>query len=205
MEIKDASKPNILDASFSEPVSRDIKSPLEIVSRRRRWASLLGERPSELANMDIWLSQVITVSDMATPWHATESTLSDGTTSTRSSITQQSRWGSLLTERPANNDGGAITAWLVKVMRVSCAETYRLEREAARGKGAASTLSASSSSSVASNQNIRAEAKKSFDGDDVPSEVSYSLHQLEPACSGDKVKGVSEETQKREERYSNEG
>jgi hypothetical protein len=147
--------------------ARDDSLSLGMVSRRRRWSSLLNERPSDVRELDVWLANLISVSDLTTPWTATESFLSDGTVSFGSSVTQQSRWNSILSERPADNKKGAMTSWLVKILAVSC-PTFDAGKDVS-----ASTLSTRSRSSIASNHIVCGTDKgTAFDGA-VPSEVTY--------------------------------
>jgi hypothetical protein len=89
-----------------------------------------------------------------------------------SSVTQQSRWNSLMPERPVDNKKGAMTSWLVKILALSC-PAFDAGKDVA-----ASTLSTGSRSSVASNHIVCGAGKGAdLDGADldgaVPSEVTY--------------------------------
>jgi hypothetical protein len=143
---------------------------LNLVSRRRRWATLLAERPSGFCNLNSWLATVFEVSDLGASWSATGTTLSDETVSTRSSVTQQSQWLALLQERPRNNDAAARTAWIVKVLQISCPEKAREESEAS------SILSTGSFPSVASNPAAEGDSTKLLVGATVPTEVAYTMN-----------------------------
>jgi hypothetical protein len=146
--------------------TRDDGLSLSMVSRRRRWVSLLTERPSNIREINAWLDKVLAVSDMTTPWTATESFLSDGTVSFGSSVVQQSRWGALLGEHPTNNEGGVMTSWLVRILEVSCPDFDS-------GKDAgASTLSPGNYSIIARNLNARGVNEKAVVDGIVPNEIT---------------------------------
>jgi hypothetical protein len=105
----------------SSPSSQKFDRALGVVGRRRRWSSLLRERPHELSAINEWLSQVIAASDPSTPFAFTDESLIRGTIPAEGSILQQSLWDELLVQRP-NNLHSCKTDWLVKVLQISSPE-----------------------------------------------------------------------------------
>jgi hypothetical protein len=155
------------------PASSGQNDTLDLVCRRRRWAALLAERPSALGNLNSWLAAVFAISDLGASWNAKETTLSDGTVSRRSSVTQQSQWLALLQERPRNNDAAARTAWIVKVLQISCPEKDQEESEAS------STLSTGTFPTVASNPEAEGDSTIFLVDATVPTEVAYTMDKEE--------------------------
>ena len=113
------SKSSLLETSDSTT-----KDAIQTVSRRRRWASLLSERPQSLnSGFDVWISKVVFVSDLSRSWQASggADALGDDVVSPKNSVEQLSTWKSLLNERPSGMETGAtISAWLSRVIEVSC-------------------------------------------------------------------------------------
>jgi hypothetical protein len=112
-------------AGNSEACTTSVLNPdliaLSLVSRRRRWASLLKERPSDLDSMDKWFSSVISVSDPRSADNV-DTLLVEPKTSNLA--LHESRWDKLFHKRPTVGKGGAaITEWLVQVLKTSCTET----------------------------------------------------------------------------------
>ena len=98
-----------------------IDDALRMVMRKRRWISLLSERPvSFQGGMDSWLSDVISVSDTSKPFELKASGLSDGAVSSKISVDLLSNWSALLGQRPKSEDGKTVTTWLTKVLDISC-------------------------------------------------------------------------------------
>jgi hypothetical protein len=97
-----------------------VDDALRKIMRRRRWNSLLSERPSGFQNMDSWMAEVIAVSDTSKVFAPSASNLSDGGVGGKTSVDQLARWGALLAERPVSSAHGAVTAWLTKVLSISC-------------------------------------------------------------------------------------
>jgi hypothetical protein len=107
---------------------------LVLVSRRRRWANLLKERPTDLGTMDKWVSNVVFVSDPRSPMPAADALVVDAepTPPKPAAAAQESRWARLFEQRPAAEEGdAAATKWLVRVLQTSCTE-QRLLDEAIR-------------------------------------------------------------------------
>ena len=120
-----------IDESPIISTTRVVKSPvvnslpavddaLRMVMRKRRWTSLLSERPSSFQSMDSWISEVIAVSDKSQPFELKASGLTDGAVSMKISVDQLSNWNALLGERPVPEHGESVTSWLTKVLAVSC-------------------------------------------------------------------------------------
>ena len=162
----------ILGESPASSERHDTPTNLYLASRRRRWAALLAERPSGLAKLNSWLAIAFAVSDLGASWSATETALSDRTVFTRTSVTQRSKWLALLQERP-RNDAAARTAWIVKVLQISCPEKAQEESEAA------STLSTDSFRSVVSNPAAEGGSTKLLIDAAVPTEVAYTMNEGE--------------------------
>lgn len=97
-----------------------VDDALRVVMRRRRWISLLSERPASFQGMDSWVSEVISVSDTSKPFELKASGLSDGAVSSKVSVDLLSNWSALLGQRPKSDDGKAVTAWLTRVLDISC-------------------------------------------------------------------------------------
>jgi hypothetical protein len=106
-----------------------VDDALRKIMRRRRWNSLLSERPAGFHNMDGWMSEVIAVSDTSKVFAPSASNLSDGGVGAKSSVDQLARWGALLAERPVSSADGAVTAWLTKVLSTSCTSAASKEAE----------------------------------------------------------------------------
>ena len=120
-----------IDESPIISTTRVVKSPdvnsfpavddaLRMVMRKRRWTSLLSERPSSFQSMDSWISEVISVSDKSKKFELKASVLTDGAVSTKISVDQLSNWNALLGQRPVPEQGESVTSWLTKVLAVSC-------------------------------------------------------------------------------------
>ena len=121
------------DSSPSPPA---FDPALVVVARRRRWSSLLRERPLDLSTINRWLSKVISVSDPKAPISFTEESLLNRVASlVEVSVKQQSLWDELLEQRP-ENVGSDSTEWLLKVLSIS-SPGFDL---AARGKAADSFI-----------------------------------------------------------------
>jgi hypothetical protein len=167
------------EATEKEATKEQLQESLACSGRRLRWSTLLAERPSGFLKLNSWLGVALAVSDLGSSWSAMETALSDGTMSARTSVTQQSQWQALLQERPRNNDAAARTAWIVKVLQISCPEKAREESEAA------STLSTGSFPSVTSNPAAEDDSTKLLIDAAVPTEVAYSMNKEEGYDSGD--------------------
>lgn len=108
---------------------------LQIRHRRRLWLALFSQRPQALGmGIDNWLSQVLAVSDPARSWNiesdkvdaadwrssATSDEL-DWTRQLEPTSSQLTKWLGLLGTRPETSvEGSKATAWLKRVLEVSC-------------------------------------------------------------------------------------
>lgn len=110
-------------------------STLQTLHRRSLWLALFSKRPQDLQNgMDTWLCQVLAVSDPARSWTIGSDKVdvadwkgvasSDEVVLTRQQErdgSQFAKWLSLLDTRPeATVQGSKATAWLQRVLEVSC-------------------------------------------------------------------------------------
>jgi hypothetical protein len=97
---------------------------LDSVSRRRRWKSLLTDRPSQLEEIHPWLGRVLSISNSKNA-SASASKLDspDSTSESHNDAIQESRWIDLLEQRPSPEKGdAAATKWLVQVLEASCTQ-----------------------------------------------------------------------------------
>lgn len=147
------------DLPASEP--RDDSMSLNVISRRRRWSTLLQKRPQDLQRLSAWLSKVIAVSDMARSWTMTESSLSDGTVCYASSVEQQSKWNALFGKRPSGDESGdKYTAWLVRVLEVSCLSAAVANGEQTSSKNVVEAIMATGTAAPAEIEDEESSAKR---------------------------------------------
>ena len=109
----------------TEAVTSQNKEERDVaVKRRRTWSRLLADRPESLESMGSWLTEVIAASETAdnstSEAKKDETTLLDDTSSSQSGASDLGNWESLLRHRPVDNNGGALTEWIVKIVRTSC-------------------------------------------------------------------------------------
>jgi hypothetical protein len=103
------------------------------LGRQRKWSNVLAKRPETLENMGAWLTEVFELSNTAgfrvTGNDTNDSISSDDTaSSSQNDASQLGGWGNLLKERPEDNEDGALTEWIVKILRASC--PHQRENEA---------------------------------------------------------------------------
>jgi hypothetical protein len=100
---------------------------LDHVSRRRRWASLLKERPTGLGQIHPWLGKVLSVSAGYSE-SAGETSKNEEISTNPANAIQESRWNILLDECPPSSAGDAVsTKWLIQVLETSCTQQQKPE------------------------------------------------------------------------------
>ncbi len=116
----------------------DTFGDIQIGDRTRRWVSLLAKRPQNLGGMGAWITQVLFVSDKSRTWnfdgegnHCGDEDESPNHEEFLGSSTKEkelfhrlANWKSLLEKRPDTANGSIATAWLMRVLEVSCTEFH---------------------------------------------------------------------------------
>lgn len=125
-----------LDTLIESGDRTDTTFELENLHRRRLWLTLFSKRPQDLGHgIDTWLSQVLVVSDPARSWNSEGDKVVDGADCEMNagsdvpglrrrqepSSSQLAKWLGLLGTRPETSvEGSRATAWLKRVLEVSC-------------------------------------------------------------------------------------
>jgi hypothetical protein len=134
---KEQSKGLSVDVVVESGGRIDTACELQTLNRRRLWLELFTKRPQDLGNgVDAWLSQVLAVSDPSRSWNiegdkVDEADLKGNTNSDAMDVagkheptansSQVAEWLSLLGTRPHKSvEGSKATAWLKRVLEVSC-------------------------------------------------------------------------------------
>jgi len=116
------------DALSSTEKDQEDSCSLDSVGRRRRWMSLLKERPSGLGKIHPWIGEVLSISNPELSISTRDSPVPVGEDSSPLDAIQESRWNTLFDQRPPADAGDAAsTKWLIQVLETSCSQQQQQE------------------------------------------------------------------------------